>query len=25
VVFAVQKGKEVAEEIDRVLGGQNND
>lgn len=25
VVVAVQKGKEVAEEIDRVLGGQNND
>lgn len=25
VVYAVQKGKEVAEEIDRVLGGQDND
>lgn len=25
VVVAVQKGKEVAEEIDRVLGGQEND
>ena len=25
VVVAVQKGKEVAEEIDRVLGGQDND
>lgn len=25
VVVAVQKGKEVAEEIDRLLGGQEND